>query len=71
MRNNLPVSNAERMVQALQRAYEAAYNGLAQDQELHLEYRSPAGEVVRISRFTLDVKAHAWLLDSQSKNTGE
>lgn len=71
VRNNLPASNAERMVQALQRAYEAAYNGLAQNQELHLEYHSPAGEVMRISRLTLDVKADAWLLDGQSENTGE
>lgn len=69
--NPLMSSNSQRVVDALQRAYEAAYNGLKEDQELHVEHHTPAGEILRLGRLKLDPNVNAWLLDGQSKHTGE
>ena len=71
LKDNLPESNAQRVVRALQKAYDGAYSGLGADQELHLEYHSPAGEVFRVRRMVLDPSADAWLIDGRSKHTGE
>jgi hypothetical protein len=71
LRDNLPGDNAQRFVRAFQKAYDAVYNGLREDQEAHIEYHSPAGEIVRLGRLNLDPNVHTWVLDGQSKHTGE
>lgn len=65
------IIGAQTFVSALQRAYDAAYSGLKENQELHIEYHSPVGEVMRLDRLNLDPNVNAWLLDGQSKHTGE
>ena len=71
VRGNLPGANAMQFVRAFQKAYDAAYGGLGADQELHLEYHSPAGEIIRVARLNFDPNVDAWLIDGQSKNTGD
>ena len=71
LRGNLPRASAMQFARAFQRAYDAAYGGLGADQELHMEYHSPTGEVFRVVRLNFDPNADAWLMDGQSKHTGE
>ncbi len=72
MRNNpLSGAHAQAFARDFQRSYDAAYDGLREDQELHIEYHSPAGEILRLGRLNLDPSANVWVLDGQSKHTGE
>ena len=72
LRNNpLSSTDAQTFARAFQKSYDAAYGGLEENQELHIEYHSPAGEIVRLGRMNLDPNANTWLLDGESKNTGQ
>lgn len=53
VRGNLPGASAMQLVRAFQKACDA-YSGLGADQELYLEYHSPAGEVFRVARLNFD-----------------
>jgi hypothetical protein len=66
LRGNLPGASAQQFAYAFQRAYNAAYYGLRADQELHLEYHSSAGEMIRVFSLNFDPNADAWLIDGQS-----